>query len=50
MLPELIETAQTARQDTAVRLTVASRVQSARAAKMPLPSRRRAGRAASGEA
>jgi CHAD domain-containing protein len=42
MLPALIEAAQTARQDTAVRLTVASRVRSARAAKMPLPSRRRA--------
>ena len=51
MMPELIETAQTARQDTAVRLTVASRVHTARVAKMPLPSRRRAGsRAASGEA
>jgi CHAD domain-containing protein len=50
LLPELIETAQTARQDTAVRLTAASRVQSARAAKMPLRSRRHTGsRTASGQ-
>ena len=46
MLPALIEAAQTARRDTAVRLTVASRVRSARAAKMRC---RPARRAASGQ-